>query len=88
MNDCWHVYLYGIMWRTADANPELPENLRVTVDADSRADAMNIIGNGEQSVTRVVVRPVVGRDAVGGVFGEQGQPVIERPGIQQRRFFI
>ena len=40
MNDCWHVYLYGIMWRTADANPELPENLRVTVDADSRADAI------------------------------------------------
>lgn len=39
MNDRWQVYLYGIMWGSG-ATREHPDNLRVTVYADDRQEAI------------------------------------------------
>lgn len=39
----WHVYLYGILWDDGKGEydtSELPENLRVTVNAEDRSDAI------------------------------------------------
>jgi hypothetical protein len=41
----WHVYLYGIQWDSGKGEydvSENPENLRVTVDAEDEADAIEL----------------------------------------------
>ena len=55
---------------------------------DTRANAADVIGDDEQRVLRIGVRPVVGRDVVDGVSRQELQPVVEPPGVEQGGFLV
>jgi len=50
------------------------------------AQAHDIVGDDEQGGVVVAIRLVVGRHEIGGIMGEQSEPVVELPTIEQVGF--
>src|SRR5947207_1623671 len=68
--------------RDTDDSPAALEEL----PGDGGADASDVIGDGEKGRLRIRLRPVVRRDAVGRIVGQELKPLVQLPGIEQRRF--
>ena len=62
--------------------------MRVLEARDAGADAADVVGDGEERAFRIRARAVVRRHAVGRILGEELEPLVQAPGVEQRRFVV
>src|SRR6516225_6573685 len=62
--------------------------VRIVYPNDALADPLPVVGDQEQSGAMIAFQMIVRRYVVGGVIGQECLPLVELPGVEQRRLVI